>query len=201
MIFGGCYSGVEDAGGGSSVGDRWGKTCYYSYSSDRSASYTTESSDKAETAKTDKGFTLTMKADSVSQDPDQLAHIFNEMRIQAGISAEHYIAQSCWDADDIADTCRQTCEERGLSWNEEVVVCDGCKVLDDGSLDCGGEIPPALQEALSQPWFGEEPWFFTNEEAQLHLVMMPPRLTENWQGELVWIAEVEVTGFCLCACT
>lgn len=26
----------------------WGKTCYYSYSSDRSASYTTESSDKAD---------------------------------------------------------------------------------------------------------------------------------------------------------
>lgn len=200
MIFGGCYNGVEDAGA-DSTDDRWGKTCYYSYSSNSSASYKASSSsnNNSKSTKTDNGFRLTMKTDALSQNPEEMAHVLDALRFEAGVTASHHVAQSCWEADNIADACQKTCGERGLAWNEEAVVCDDCKVLEDGTVDCG-DVPDALLEALSKPWFGQEPWFFTDDKAQMHLIMFPPHLEESWDGELVWVADVEVTGFCLCAC-
>ena len=83
MIFSGCYSGVEDAGDGG-ISDRYGKHCYYSYSSSRSASYTSESSDKtASSAKSEDGFTLTMKADPSSSSQEELSEVLDQLRFQA----------------------------------------------------------------------------------------------------------------------
>ena len=199
MIFGGCDNGVEDAGGGSSsVGDRWGRACY-STTNDKAS--TTLSVDKGSDASSQAdGFTLTMKAGAASS-PQQAQSMFDDMRREAGLTAQHHLGQSCWEMENIAQNCMQTCEERGLVWNEEVVVCDDCRLLDDGTLDCGPEIPESLQLALSEPWHGDHPWFYVDQDAQLQLVMYPPELREDWNGELVWSALVEVTGFCLCACT
>ncbi len=200
MIFGGCYSGVEDAGDGG-VEDRYGKNCYYSYGSDRGASYTSSSSDKGSDVKeTDKGFQLTMKADATSSQPGDMQQVLNQLRHQAGITAPHHIAQTCWEADDIADACKDTCGEQGLAWDDGVVVCDECVVKEDGSLDCG-KANESLQAALQVPWSGQEPWFYTDDKAQLNLIMFPPKLEEDYNGELVWVADVEVNGFCFCACT
>jgi hypothetical protein len=199
MIFGGCYAGATDAGD-SSVEDRFGKSCYYSYDEDRSASYTSNSDDKGSDTKTDGGFTLTMKADAVAGNAEQMVQVLTQMRYEAGLVASHHIAQSCWEADDIEDSCKQTCDEQGMEWNSEVVVCEDCVVQADGSLKCGNA-SPFLMEALQQPWHGEKAWSFTDPQNQLQLVMYPPKLEENENGELVWVSNVEVSGFCFCACT
>ncbi len=199
MIFGGCYAGATDAGD-SSVEDRYGKSCYYSYSSAKSASYTSSSNDKPADAKTDGGFTLTMKADAVAQEPEQMIQLLTQMRYEAGLLAPHHISQSCWEAEDIERSCQETCGERGLRWDDKVVVCEDCVVLDDGTIQCD-EASRAFIEALQQPWHGDDRWSFVDHENQFQLVMDPPRLEENDRGELVWVSNVEVTGLCLCACT
>ena len=200
-LFVGCYSGAEDANDGASE-DRYTKYCYSSYGSSRSASFASKSSANVNAEegedKASGTMTLTAKAGVSSDKYDQIK-AFDELRYQAGQLASFHIAQTCWEADDISDSCKSTCEEQGLAWNEERVVCEDCEVLQDGSIKCG-DASPFLLEALSQPWYGEKPWFFVDEEAQTQLMMFPPKLTEDDKGELVWIAEVEVVGFCVCAC-
>lgn len=198
-IFGGCYSGVDDAGSsGSDQADRWGKYCYYSYSSNRSATYKASSSSNndSKNARAGNGFQLTIEADPASQDASE--DLLRQLRLDAGLFASHHIEQSCWEADEIADACHQTCEERGLQWNEEAVVCETCEIFPDGTVHCP-DGSPALHQALQEPWHGHEPWFFVDEEQQLQVVVFPPHLEHTQQG-VVWVADVEVNGFCNCAC-
>ncbi len=199
MILAGCDSGATDAGD-DALEERWGRSCYYARDNNRSATYTSASNDTPSTAKTDGGFTLTMQADAMANDPQQVAQIFTQMRREAGIVAKHHLDQSCWEDDTIAQSCTQTCAQHGLQWNQEAVVCENCVVRQDGSLDCD-DPSPVLLDALQQPWHGQQPWFFADRQNQLQLVMFPPQLQQDANGELVWIADVQVTGLCLCACT
>lgn len=198
MIFTGCYSGVDDAAADSSDEARWGKRCYYSYSTNRSASYKASSSNNdSRSAKTDNGFELTMEVDPTARKDE--AELLNQLRLNAGMFAAHHIEQSCWEADEIAEACWDTCGQRGLKWDERSVVCETCEVLPDGTVHCP-EASESLRYALDKPWSGHEPWFFVDEESQLQLVLYPPHLEDREKGR-VWVAEVEVNGFCNCACT
>ena len=198
MIFGGCSSTAEDSG---PTTDRWGKSCYYSYGGSSETSYTARSSDKggASSAQADEGFRLTMKADATSSNLDEMLQLMTELRFNAAINAAHFHEQSCLEGDKTADLCEQTCGEKGLQWDKEAVVCETCKIHEDGTIECP-EAPESLYEALAEPWFGDKPWVFQNEQDQMAVVMHPPKLEEDYNGELVWVAEVDVHGFCLCAC-
>jgi hypothetical protein len=199
MIFGGCSNGADDS---EPTADRWGKSCYYSYGGESSTSYTARSSDKggaSSSAQTDEGFRLTMKADTASFDIEEMVQLMTELRFNAAVNAVHFHEQSCMEEDQTAYACKETCGQNGLHWDEEAVVCETCKVHDDGTIECP-EAPDGLHQALAEPWFGDQPWVFHNEKDQLAVVMHPPKLEEDNKGELVWVAEVDVHGFCLCAC-
>lgn len=199
MIFGGCSSTAEDS---EPTADRWGRSCYYSYSGSREASYTTTSSDKnggASSAATEDGFQLTMKADSVSFDIQEMVELMTELRFNAAVNAVHFHEQSCLEDDTIGEACKDTCGEMGLQWDDQAVVCETCVIHDDGKIECP-DAPESLYEALAEPWYGDQPWVFHNDKDQLAVVMHPPKLDENENGELVWVSQVEVHGFCLCAC-
>lgn len=205
MIFGGCYSGVEDAGDGG-ISDRYGKYCYSSYSSDRSATYKSSASPNnggggASSMKTDDGFKLTMKADPVSA-PEQSLEILDQLRFQAASTSQFFIQTACGGKDgldQLVDSCKDTCAQQGLAM-DDVILCDPeCKQLGDGTIQCDGGLPPGAEEELSKPWFGEKEWVFQSGEG-ITLVMTPPELEEGEDG-LYWVSQVHVTGFCLCACT
>lgn len=197
MIFGGCATEATDS---EPSADRWGKTCYYSYSNDQSASYTSRSSDSGKSSvKTENGFRLTMEADPVSLDIEEMLQMMTELRFNAAVNAVHYLEQSCFESDNIENACKDTCGEKGFEWDGEAVVCETCKVHNDGTIECP-KAPDQLLESLAEPWFGDQPWVFHNEKDQLAVVMHPPKLEEDHNGELAWVAEVEVHGFCLCAC-
>lgn len=206
MIFGGCYSGVEDASDGG-ISDRYGKHCYYSYSSSSSASYkASTSNDDAKSTKTEDGFKLTMKADPMSSSVEQSLEVLDQLRFQAASTSQFFIQTSCGGEDgfgQLVDSCKDTCEQQGLVM-DDVVLCDPeCKQIDDGtengSIECSGTLPPGAEEALSKPWFAESEWVFQSGEGTT-LVMSPPHLEEGKDG-LFWVSQVHITGFCLCACT
>jgi len=201
MIFGGCYSGVEDAGDGG-ISDRYGKYCYSSYGSSESATFKSgTSNEKPSTAKTDDGFTLTMKADTVSSSAEQTLEILDQLRFQAASTSQFFIQTACGAGDMgvLIDSCKDTCAEQGLEM-DDVVLCDPeCVQLEDGSIQCSGGLPPGAEDALSEPWFGQNEWVFQSGEG-MTLVMSPPHLEEGKDG-LNWVSEVFVTSFCVCACT
>lgn len=199
MMFGGCGETGEDT---SPTSDRWGRSCYYSYGRSREASFTARSSDAkngASYAATGDGFTLTMKADPVSFDIKEMLELMTELRFNAAVNAVHFHEQSCLEDDHVGEACKETCGEKGLTWDDEAVVCETCKIHEGGEIECP-EAPDSLFEALDEPWYGDTPWVFENEKDQLAVVMHPPKLDEDDNGELVWVAEVNVHGFCLCAC-
>ena len=201
MIFGGCYSGVEDAGDGG-ISDRYGKYCYSSYGSSSSSSYKASSSnDDAKSVKTDEGFKLTMKADPTSSSAEQALEVLDQLRFQAASTSQFFIQTACGDGDMgmLIDNCKDTCGAQGLEM-DDVVLCDPeCVQLEDGSIQCSGGLPPGAEDALSKPWFGQNEWVFQSGEG-MTLVMSPPQLEEGQDG-LNWVSEVFVTGFCVCACT
>jgi hypothetical protein len=201
MIFGGCYSGVDDAVDGG-ISDRYGKYCYTSYSSNQSASFKSEaSSDKPSAAKTEEGFALTLKADPVSSSAEQMLEVCDQLRFQAASTGQFFLQTSCGAEEhheQLVNRCQDTCAQQGLQL-DDVILCDPeCELLDDGSIVCSGGLPPGAEEALSQPWFGEKEWIFQSGEG-LTLVMEPPHLEEGMDG-LHWVSQVSVHGFCLCAC-
>lgn len=209
MIFGGCYSGVEDAGEGG-ISDRYGKHCYYSYSSNRSASYKSSAvpngGGSASSARTEEGFTLTMKADPSSKSQEELLEVLDQLRFQAASTAQFFIQSSCASEKDfgqVLDSCKDTCAQQGLAM-DDVVLCDTeCKLVDNGTesggIECFGSLPKGAEEALSQPWYGETEWVYQTGEGTT-LVMTAPELEEGKDG-LSWVSQVHVTSFCLCACT
>lgn len=195
-LVGGCYSGAKDAIPEETT-ERYGKSCYYAYTSSRSASYTQSSSGKNEAA--DAGFKLTVEATPVSgENFDERA--LNEIRRQAAQLAGHHIQQACLESEEAAYECSKTCDTQGLHWLEqEDEDCDECIVRSDGTIDCG-KPSDALQEALHRRWYGDRPWVFEDKDAERTIVVLPPKLTENHWGELVWESDVSSHGFCSCAC-
>ncbi len=198
-MFGGCYSGADDAPAAEAdAGDRYGKSCYYSYTSESSRSYSASSNGNASEAQVEV-LTLTAQADPVSGSGGMQAAL-QSLRTQAALVGAHHVQLSCWEADDLPQRCGATCGAQGMIWNQEVVVCDECVFDKDGNIDCGEPNGP-LKEALNVSWSGQQPWLFTDQEQRFQLVLYPPQLIPNPNGGVVLQAEVKVRGFCFCACT
>ncbi|MCR9161941.1 MAG: hypothetical protein ACE37F_26165 [Nannocystaceae bacterium] len=199
MILSGCGDAADDAG---PTADRWGRSCYYSTGGSSETTFAAKSKDNggsSSSSKTDEGFQLTMKAGATASELDEMVNLLTELRFDAAVNAAHFHEQSCLESDKTAEVCSETCGQMGLQWDNEVVVCETCKIHDDGTIDCP-DAPPSLGEALRQPWYGDKPWVFQNEDNGLAIIVEPPRLGENDKGELVWIADVTVHGLCFCAC-
>jgi len=213
MIAGGCYAGVEDTGG-DGLQDRWGKRCYYSYDNDASATFKADSDDSRRSgAQADGAYQLTVKADAVAADPEKMQEVFDVMRFQAAANATFHLQNSCAGAGEnmppeaqqqahhqMLKACMPVCHERGFEVDEDSVLCETeCKVDEHGTVTCFGALPPGMEEQLNQPWWGQEPWVAQSEDGRV-IVVTPPRLQENANAEPVWVADVTVHGFCLCAC-
>jgi len=195
-MFGGCGGNVEDT---SEPEDelRYGRRCYYSYTSERTKSYSSGSSGAAREAQAD-GLVITTSATPVSGEVDWRE--LDALRVEAASVAGHEIALTCGADPELVELCEPTCNEHGLHWDKDSEPCDECVMDKNGYVQCP-DPNDALIKALDEPWSGEEPWHFFDEERRLTIMVLPPKLHEDDKGELFWQAEVEVSGLCQCACT
>lgn len=201
MIFGGCgNTAAKDAGPSE---DRAGKSCYQTTHQPKEVRVVVNGGTGgggSSNARTDDGFRLTMKAGTAASELDEMVELMTALRFEAASNAAHFHEQSCLESDQTAAECSATCAQMGLQWDHDAVVCELCTIHDDGTIDCP-DAPPSLAGALSVPWYGDQPWVYQNEQTQQTVVVQPPTLQQNADGDFVWVSEVSIFGQCDCACT